>query len=99
MEVELGRKLKKRCLSLRSRSGNGTLMADGSFAIFDTDVQGSLDGLILLVQGRDVYDPDLGEGITIRRYQGSKAHRKPETFRLSGNRLESGETGLINLLS
>jgi hypothetical protein len=90
MEVELGRKLKKTMFVTQIEGmAMAPLMADGSFVIFDTDVQGSLDGLILLVQGRDVYDPDMGEGITVRRYQGSKRIESQKTFRYQEIRLES----------
>jgi hypothetical protein len=43
------------------------LISDGQFAVFDSDIRGSLDGAILFVYGKDIYDPNRNSHLTVRR--------------------------------
>lgn len=89
MEVEAGRKLQKTMWVTRMKGQSMVpLIADGGFAVFDTAVPEILDGLILLVQFRGIHDPDLGDGITIRRFAGAQRVESRKAFRYGEIRLE-----------
>jgi SOS-response transcriptional repressor LexA len=47
-------------------------ISDGSYCLFRAPVIGTRQGKIVLVQLRDVTDPDNGERYTVKRYQSEK---------------------------
>lgn len=47
---------------------------DGSYCLFRSPVEGTRVGKTVLVQLRDVYDPETGERYTVKRYQSDKNH-------------------------
>jgi hypothetical protein len=68
MEVEIGEKLNKSMFIMRIDSpAMEPLISDGHFAVFDSDTRGSLDGAILFVYGKDVYDPNRSSHLAVRR--------------------------------
>lgn len=48
------------------------LIPSGSFCVFSTDVVGSRQGKILLVEHHDITDPDTHSRYTVKRYQSEK---------------------------
>jgi SOS-response transcriptional repressor LexA len=46
---------------------------DGSWCLFRAPVEGSRQGKTVLVQLRDVADPDTGQRYTVKRYESEKA--------------------------
>lgn len=68
MEVEIGKKLNKSMFIMRMEGqAMEPLISDGQFAVFDSDIRGSLDGAILFVYGKDIYDPNRNSHLTVRR--------------------------------
>lgn len=47
---------------------------DGSWCLFRTDVGGTRQGRIVLVELRDAVDPETGQRYTVKRYRSDKAH-------------------------
>lgn len=47
-------------------------IADGSYCLFASPVRGSRNGKTVLVQLRDVADPETGERFTVKRYESAK---------------------------
>jgi type I restriction enzyme R subunit len=48
------------------------LIPDGSWCLFKSPVEGSRNGRIVLVQHRDIHDPETGGSYTIKRYKSAK---------------------------
>ena len=46
---------------------------DGSYCVFRKGVEGTRQGRILLIQKRDMTDPETGGSYTVKRYQSTKA--------------------------
>ena len=46
---------------------------DGSLCLFRANPAGTREGKIVLVQHRDIQDPDTGTGLTVKRYHSEKA--------------------------
>lgn len=82
MEAAMDHKPKKTMFvtQIQGRS-MAPVMAEGSLAVFDSDVPAVPDGLILMVMNRGIDDPDLGEGVTIRRCHFSKRIGTGKIFR------------------
>lgn len=64
---------------------------DGSWCLFTTHVGGSRDGRVLVVQHRDIDDPDHGGTYTLKVY-----HRAPETRHQREDRVEPIELQPLN---
>jgi DUF2075 family protein/SOS-response transcriptional repressor LexA len=47
-------------------------ITDGSLCLFRANTGGTREGKIVLVQHRDIQDPDTGAGLTVKRYQSEK---------------------------
>ncbi len=47
---------------------------DGSFCVFRSPVEGTRQGRIVLVQKRDMADPDTGGAYTVKRYRSTKSN-------------------------
>lgn len=68
MEVEIGKKLSKSMFIMRIEGQDmEPLIPDGHFTVFDSDIRGSLDGAVLFVYGKDIYDPSRSNHLTVRR--------------------------------
>jgi hypothetical protein len=68
MEVEIGKRLHKSMFVTRIEGkAMEPLLSDGHFAVFDSDIRGSIDGAILFVYGKDIYDPNLNDHLAVRR--------------------------------
>jgi hypothetical protein len=82
MEVEIGKKLQKSMFVIRiGGQAMEPLISDGHFAVFDSDIKGSIEGAILFVYGKDIYDPNQGGHLTVRRFRSIAADTKKETHR------------------
>ncbi|MCC7344344.1 MAG: S24 family peptidase, partial [Deltaproteobacteria bacterium] len=49
---------------------------DGSWCLFKAPVEGSRSGRVVLVQHRQIHDPDAGGSFTVKRYQSEKAEKR-----------------------
>lgn len=68
MEVEIGKKLSPSMFVMRIEDqAVEPLIPEGHFAVFDSDIKGSLEGAVLFVYGRDLYDSKGSSHLTIRR--------------------------------
>ncbi|MCX5856847.1 MAG: hypothetical protein NTZ57_02890 [Deltaproteobacteria bacterium] len=77
MEVEIGKKLNKSMFVMRTEGrAMEPLISDGHFVVFDSDIKGSLDGAILFVYGKDIYDPNRSGHLTVRRFRSINADAK-----------------------
>ena len=77
MEVEIGKKLHKSMFVIRIEGqAMEPLISDGHFAVFDSDIKGSIDGAILFVYGKDIFDPNRSGHLTVRRFRGINADAK-----------------------
>ena len=85
-----GRKLKKSqfVAQIVGRSME-PLIPDGSYAIFDTEVHGSRDGIVVLVQHHKIADPETGGSYTVKRYRSMKRPEGVDSWRHEEIRLES----------
>ena len=68
MEVGIGKKLNKSMFVVRIEGrAMEPLISEGHFSVFESDIKGSVDGAILIVHGKDIYDPDSNGHLVIRR--------------------------------
>jgi hypothetical protein len=68
MEVKIGEKLNKSMFIMRiDGPAMEPLISDGHFAVFDSDIRGSIDGAVLFVYGKDIYDSSPSRHLTVRR--------------------------------
>jgi len=68
MECGTGKKLNKSMFVIRIEGqAMEPLISDGQFAVFDSDIRGSLDGAVLFVYGKNIYDPNRSSHLTVRR--------------------------------
>ncbi|MBA4397095.1 MAG: hypothetical protein C0394_06910 [Syntrophus sp. (in: bacteria)] len=68
MEAGIGKKLNKSMFVMRIEGqAMEPLISDGQFAVFDSDIRGSLDGAVLFVYGKNIYDPNRSSHLTVRR--------------------------------
>ncbi len=68
MEAGIGKKLNKSMFVMRIEGqAMEPLISDGQFAVFDSDIRGSLDGAVLFVYGKNIYDPNGSSHLTVRR--------------------------------
>ena len=82
MEVGIGKKLNKSMFVMRIEGqAMEPLISDGHFAVFDSDIKGSLDGAILFVYGKDIYDPSRSGHLTVRRFRSGSADAKTREYR------------------
>lgn len=84
----------------RSRRGDGLFVArvvgqsmepripDGAWCLFRAPVEGSRQGRILLVEHRDIADPDTGGSYTVKRYRSEKAPGDDDSWKHTAVRLE-----------
>jgi SOS-response transcriptional repressor LexA len=61
---------------------------DGSYCLFRSPVEGSRQGRIVLVQHRDIQDPESGEQYTVKRYRSEKEPDGSGSWRHREIRLE-----------
>ena len=54
---------------------------DGSYCLFRAPVEGSRQGKILLVQHREIHDPESGGSFTVKRYSSEKVTNPDGTWR------------------
>jgi SOS-response transcriptional repressor LexA len=89
IEVAMDQKLKKTMFvtQIKDRSMEPIIKED-SLAVLDTDVPDIPEGLILLVRSGKIDDPELGEGIAIRRFHASGHAGSGKIFRYPEIRLE-----------
>jgi hypothetical protein len=81
MEVEVGKKLHKSMFVIRIEGqAMEPLISDGHFAVFDSDIKGSLNGAILFVYGKDIYDPNRSGHLTVRRFKSINADAKTKKY-------------------
>ncbi|PKN60761.1 MAG: hypothetical protein CVU53_01435 [Deltaproteobacteria bacterium HGW-Deltaproteobacteria-11] len=82
MEVGIGKKLDKSMFVMRIEGqAMEPLISDGHFAVFDSDIRGSLDEAILFVYGKDIYDPSRNGHLTVRRFRSGSADAKTREYR------------------
>jgi hypothetical protein len=82
MEVGIGKKLNKSMFVMRIEGqAMEPLISDGHFAVFDSDIKGSLDGAILFFYGKDIYDPSRSGHLTVRRFRSGSADAKTREYR------------------
>lgn len=63
---------------------------DGSYCIFRTDtIGGTRQGKVVLVQSRNIHDPDTGGSYTVKRYNSEKEYSKDSTWKHGKIVLES----------
>jgi len=55
-------------------------VANGSWCLFRPDPGGSRNGKVVVVQHRAIQDPDLGGGLTIKRYESSRKEHEDGTW-------------------
>ena len=55
-------------------------VANGSWCLFRADLGGSRNGKIVVVQHRAIQDPELGGGLTIKRYESSRIEHDDGTW-------------------
>jgi hypothetical protein len=68
MEVEIVKKLNKSMFVMRIEGqAMEPLISDGHFAVFDSDIRGSIEGAILFAYSKDIYDPNRSSHLTVRR--------------------------------
>ncbi len=73
VELPPGRKLRNGMFAARVVGHSmEPLIPDGSFCLFHSPVTGSRDGRTVLVQHRDIADPESGGSYTVKRYQSEK---------------------------
>ncbi|MGH7829373.1 MAG: S24 family peptidase [Candidatus Binatia bacterium] len=54
---------------------------DGSWCLFKSPVEGSRSGRIVLVQNREIHDPETGGSFTVKRYKSMKQGDAAGTWR------------------
>lgn len=54
---------------------------DGAYCLFSSPVEGSREGRIVLVQHRDIHDPETGGTYTVKRYHSGKIEDPDGTWR------------------
>jgi ATP-dependent helicase YprA (DUF1998 family)/SOS-response transcriptional repressor LexA len=64
------------------------IIPDGAYCLFSASVTGSRSGRILLVQHRDIADPETGGTFTVKRYRSDKKEEPDGSWRHSKIRLE-----------
>jgi hypothetical protein len=55
-------------------------IANGSWCLFRLDPGGSRNGKIVVVQHRDIQDPDFPGGLTIKRYESERTEHDDGTW-------------------
>lgn len=71
---------------------------DGAFCLFSNRVAGSREGKILLVQHREIWDPDNGGSYTVKRYASRKELAEDGSWRHAEIRLEPINSDFETLL-
>jgi hypothetical protein len=61
---------------------------DGAWCLFTSPVTGSRQGRIVLVQHRDIHDPESGGSFTVKRYRSEKVASREDDWQHSLIRLE-----------
>lgn len=89
MEATMENKPKKTMFVVRIKNRSmAPILDEDSLAVFDTDVPDVADGMILMVRNSKIDDPELGEGITIRRCHFFGRIETGKTFRYREIRME-----------
>jgi len=81
LKVNIARKLNKKMFIAKvvGRSME-PLIPDNSYCIFSSDVVGSRQGKIVLVQHHSIHDSDTGGSYTVKKYTSKKKHKPDETW-------------------
>jgi hypothetical protein len=56
------------------------LIPNNSYCIFSSDVVGSRQGKVVLVQHHSIHDSDTGGSYTVKKYTSKKKHKHDETW-------------------
>jgi hypothetical protein len=81
IKVDIGRKLDKKMFigKVVGRSME-PLIPNNSYCIFSSDVVGSRQGKVVLVQHHSIHDSDTGGSYTVKKYTSKKKHKHDETW-------------------
>lgn len=55
-------------------------IADGSYCVFQKEKGGSRNGLVVLVESRQVVDPERSQKFTVKRYHSEKQYLDDDTW-------------------
>ena len=81
IKVDIARKLNKK-MFIAKVVGHSMepLIPDNSYCIFSSEVIGSRQGMIVLVQHNSIHDSDTGGSHTVKKYTSKKKHKPDETW-------------------
>ena len=81
IKVDIARKLNKK-MFIAKVVGHSMepLIPDNHYCIFSSDVVGSRQGKVVLVQHQSIHDSETGGSYTVKKYTSKKKHRADETW-------------------
>ncbi len=81
IKVDIARKLNKKMFVAKVVGHSmEPLIPDNSYCIFSSDVVGSRQGKVVLVQHHSIHDSDTGGSYTVKKYTSKKKHKPDETW-------------------
>jgi phage repressor protein C with HTH and peptisase S24 domain len=81
IKVDIARKLNRQMFITRVIGHSmEPLIPDNSYCVFSSNVVGSRQGKVVLVQHRSIHDTDTGGSYTVKKYTSKKKYRSDETW-------------------